>query len=150
MVTWYVSPLAQVMACCLTTPIRYINQCGLIISEVLWHSPGPRFNIKMTSYQYRKSHCGDKTAVRSSYLYNGISYTGKMTSLYWIRAVGAISQWVPNLLFCILSLKSIILKLQPHPPGTNELIGYILVTYTVHTKNNARNPWFVVFYCVWM
>ena len=37
----------------------------------------------MSSYQYRKSHCGDKTVVRSSYLHNGISYTGKMTSLYW-------------------------------------------------------------------
>ena len=49
--------------------------------------PGPRFNIKISSYQYRKSHCGDKTVVRSSYLHNGISYTGKMTSLYWIRAL---------------------------------------------------------------
>ena len=48
--------------------------------------PGPRFNIKMTSYQYRKSHCGDKTILRPSYLHNGISYTGKTTSLYWIRA----------------------------------------------------------------
>ena len=46
-------------------------------------SSGPWFNIKMSSYQYRKSHCGDKTVVRSSYLHNGISYTGKMTSLYW-------------------------------------------------------------------
>ena len=45
---------------------------------------GARFNIKMLSYQYRKSHCGDKTAVRSSYLHNGISNTGKMSSLYWI------------------------------------------------------------------
>ena len=45
---------------------------------------GPWFNIKMSSYQYRKSHCGDKTVVRSSYLHNGISYTGKMASLYWI------------------------------------------------------------------
>ena len=45
------------------------------------------FNIKMSSYQYRKSHCGDKTVVRSSYLYNEISYTGKMSSLYWIRAL---------------------------------------------------------------
>ena len=41
---------------------------------------GPRFNIKMSSYQYKKSHCGDKTVVRSSYLHNGISYTGKMSS----------------------------------------------------------------------
>ena len=47
---------------------------------------GPRFNIKMISYQHRKSHCRDKTILRPSYLHNGISYTGKMTSLYWIRA----------------------------------------------------------------
>ena len=40
---------------------------------------GPRFNIKMSSYHYRNSHCGDKTVVRSSYIHNGISYTGKMT-----------------------------------------------------------------------
>ena len=38
---------------------------------------------KMSSYQYRKSHCGDKIVVRSSHLHNGISYTGKMASLYW-------------------------------------------------------------------
>ena len=50
--------------------------------------PGPWFNIKMTSYRYRNSHCGDKTVVRSSYVLNGISYTGKMTSLYWVRAQG--------------------------------------------------------------
>ena len=37
----------------------------------------------MSSHQYRKSHCGDKTVVISSYLHNGISYTGTMTSLYW-------------------------------------------------------------------
>ena len=41
----------------------------------------------MASYQYRKSHCGDKTILRLSYLYNGISYTGKTTSLYWIGAL---------------------------------------------------------------
>ena len=39
----------------------------------------------MPSYQYRKSHGGDKTILRPSYLHNGISYTGK-TSLYWIGA----------------------------------------------------------------
>ena len=47
--------------------------------------PGPWFNMKMTSHQYRKSHCGDKTILRPSYLHNGISYTDKMTFLYWIR-----------------------------------------------------------------
>ena len=46
--------------------------------------PGPWFNIKMSSYQYRKYHWGDKTVVRSPYLHNGISYTGNMSSLHWI------------------------------------------------------------------
>ena len=41
--------------------------------------PGDRFNIKMSSNQYRKCQCGDKTVVRICYLHNGISYSGKMT-----------------------------------------------------------------------
>ena len=32
------STVAQVMACCLTAPSHYLNQCWLIISEVQWHS----------------------------------------------------------------------------------------------------------------
>ena len=32
------SILAQVMACCLTAPSHYLNQCWLIIDKVLWHS----------------------------------------------------------------------------------------------------------------
>ena len=40
----------------------------------------------MLSYQYRKSHCGDKTILRPSFLHNGTSFTGKMSLLYWIGA----------------------------------------------------------------
>ena len=61
------STLAHVTACCQA-------------------APGGRFNKKISSYQHKKSHCGDKTILRPSYLHNGISYTDKMTSLYWIRA----------------------------------------------------------------
>ena len=61
-----------------------MNCDGKIASEI---GPGPWFNIKMISYQYRKTHCGDKTILRPSYLHNGISYTGKTTSLYWIGAL---------------------------------------------------------------
>ena len=32
------STLAQVMACCLTSPRRYLNQCWFIISKVPWHT----------------------------------------------------------------------------------------------------------------
>ena len=59
---------------------------------------GGWFNIKMPSYQYRKSHCGDKTILRPSYLHNGISYTGKITSLYWIR-VQVPSSFPPNIVY---------------------------------------------------
>ena len=31
------STLAQVMACCLSAPSHYLNQCWLIISEAQWH-----------------------------------------------------------------------------------------------------------------
>ena len=54
---------------------------------ILNKGPGGWFNIEIQSYQYRKSQCGDQTVIRSSYLHNGISYTGKTTSLYWIRAL---------------------------------------------------------------
>ena len=72
--------------CPITTRFFFYLRTGR--SRIRWYSTelGPWFNIKMSSYWYRKFHCGDKTVVRSSYLHNGISYTGKMTSLYWIRA----------------------------------------------------------------
>ena len=63
------------------TTLRIVRHFGWCCSS------GPWFNMKMLSYQYRKSHWGDKTILRPSYLHNGISYTGKMTSLYWIRAL---------------------------------------------------------------
>ena len=87
----------------------------IFLTRPFWKMPSGRwFNIKMPSYQYKKSHCGDKTVVttlvqimawrhsgdkplsepmgsRSSYLHNRISYTGKMVSLYWIRAL--VEKW---------------------------------------------------------
>ena len=64
----------------------YCNHCYIVngLTPLTARPSGPRFNIKITSYQYRKSLCGDKTILRPSYLHNGISYTGKTTSLYWI------------------------------------------------------------------
>ena len=43
------STLAQVMACCLTAPSHYLNQCWLMISEVLWYSPDSH-STENTSY----------------------------------------------------------------------------------------------------
>ena len=69
---------------------------GHIVSKIAWNEykwfTGTRAaiqykKIQMASYQYRKSDCGDKTILWLSYLHNGISYTGKTTSLYWIGAL---------------------------------------------------------------
>ena len=61
-----------------------VNELCIITLEQKW-AAGGWFKIKMPSYHFRKSHCGDKTILWPSYLHNGISYIGKMTSLYWIR-----------------------------------------------------------------
>ena len=34
----WLGAIVHVMACCLTAPSHYLNQCWLITSEVLWHS----------------------------------------------------------------------------------------------------------------
>ena len=47
------STLAQVMACCLTAPSHYLNQCWLIISKVLRHSSGGNF-IRYVSHHSLK------------------------------------------------------------------------------------------------
>ena len=59
---------------------------GCRISQIRLRGPGYWINIQMPSYQHRKSHSGDKTILRTSYLHNGFPYTGKMTSLYCIGA----------------------------------------------------------------
>ena len=40
---WFWTTLAQVMACCLTAPNHYLNQCWLIIRGVLWHTSESSF-----------------------------------------------------------------------------------------------------------
>ena len=81
-----------------------VLQIQLHLRLTWWQKgPGPRFNIKMSSYQYRKSHCGDKTVVTSSYLHNSISYTGKTASLYWFSPQG-ISRNDTDIMFNALRL----------------------------------------------
>ena len=55
--------------------------------------PGPGFNINMSSCRYMKSYCGDKTVVRSFYLHNGISYTGKCVIFILNRGPEFFGRW---------------------------------------------------------
>ena len=52
------------------------RSCGKTSYRLVNRGPGGWFNTKMSSYKYRKSHCGDKTVVRSSYLHNRILLSG--------------------------------------------------------------------------
>ena len=47
-----VSTLAQVMACCLTAPSHYLNQCWLVISEVQWYSYSGNFTKDASTINY--------------------------------------------------------------------------------------------------
>ena len=60
--------------------------------------------------RYGDSHYKDKKVVRLSYIYNGNSYTDKMTSLYWISPL-MFFFWSPH-------LKYIQQKMLYTPPNT--------------------------------
>ena len=94
--TWYRAFMFRWLRCFL---IQFWCNVRMVACNIraLRH-PGAWFNIKMSSYQYRKSHCGDKTILRPSYLHNGLSYTGKTTSLCWI---GALMWWQGARPFCV-------------------------------------------------
>ena len=48
------STLAQVMACCLTAPSHYLNQCWLIICKIQSHSSDGNFTRDISSHQWLK------------------------------------------------------------------------------------------------
>ena len=59
--TW--SVLSQATACCLAKPSHYLKRpwgrCSIV--GLIQYQYGGWFDIKMSSYQYRKTHFGDKT-----------------------------------------------------------------------------------------
>ena len=62
------------------TPFEpWCNLCAFLestgeISKDTWYESSSHV-ISRDTYQCRKSHCGDKTTLRPSYLHNGISFT---------------------------------------------------------------------------
>ena len=78
-------------------------------------------NIKISFYQYRKSHCGDKTIFRASYLHNEISYTD-MISLYCIGAQGHTTPWRD---YCEEQIPQVISKLRLDHTLTRNVLNKI-------------------------
>ena len=113
--------------------MSHVNVCAVYtrpLSRQNDKTTGPWFNIKMSSYQYRKSHFGDKTILRPSYLQNGISYTGKMTSLYWIRAQNETKPADATWQLLTESLRSAFPALTPHSTPNHHTLAAPLVLFS--------------------
>ena len=94
----------------------------IIATHYIWYTytrSGSWINIKMPSYQYRKSHCGDKTILRPSYLHSGISYTGKTTSLYWTRAL--------MFFYILLPFRRVAAYYKVHPKKYTQTLCFVVV-----------------------
>ena len=90
------STLVQVMACCLTAPSHYLNQCWLIIGEVPWDSSqgiilrwcedtnqSTRLKIAVLKW-----HLGLPWANELSNIYEGKPPLSYFTSSYRVSSVG--------------------------------------------------------------
>ena len=104
---------------------------GCFLEHVSSKKPGSRFNIKMISYPYRKSHCGDLTTVLSPQ-FNFLHNIGETTSLYWIgpcsssRAPYDTDVWVWKSWSCTSTARGCLMWLLWNP-GSREVSGVIIL-----------------------
>ena len=107
------STLAHVMACCLTAPSHYLNQCWLIICEVPWHSSRCIIirRSEETNQLNKIEYCSFKMASRSP---RG----------HWVNLskAGHVNIWDPNLVITT--------------PADGLVYWYKLITS--HTRVNTR------------
>ena len=91
----------------------------------LERSTGPRFNIKMSSYQYRKYHCGDKMVVRSSF----IQYFARNWPWYSLRGLHIHITWFSlyGIRIPLISLYGIHMPLFPYMVILHIVLGVALL-----------------------
>ena len=80
--------IVEILPCGKETPLYLAQSTSRLLMSWQLKEPVGWFKIKVSFYQYRKFNCGGKTMLQLPNLHNVISCTGKMTSLYWIRALG--------------------------------------------------------------
>ena len=84
------SKLAQIMACCLMAPSHCLNQCWLLISEVLWHSHESKctanVHIIILCNEFKnyvlKINVASPKGHQVKYVYSGIQNTTRSQSKY--------------------------------------------------------------------
>ena len=126
------STLAQVMACCLTAPSHYLNQCWLIINEVQWHSYLSNFttNASTISHWNLFEKCMSKISFKSfrgHWVNHAIPLAESMT-WHQIEAIvlkkGCYGFYDIMLPCTILSISNYFLKLTTYCKFNQDLCGY--------------------------
>ena len=126
--------LVQVMAWCLMAPSHYLNQCWP--SSITPHgNTRPQWVDSLWPSDTIRHHRSWSTSVQVTACW--LAAPSHYLNQCWLTIMGlcvihlrAISQLVLKLLFCILTLKIVLLKFLPHlpAPGINELTHGGLVT----------------------
>ena len=105
----------------------------------------------MTSYQYRNSHCRDKTILRPSYLHNGISYTDKylyIDSGPWYQHISSYT-YMTNfkhsfiITTCSVTNQLFTPKWHIYVTGIFVIIGLNHVTYWIPSHYLNQGPLFI-------
>ena len=103
---WSWTTLAQVMACCLTAPSHYLNQCWLIIRGVLWHTSESSFaGIAQgidSGYEFEKDILKNIFKSPRGQWVNAVvilalCYAVKSLQLIWRSGNWRFHLWVPDL-----------------------------------------------------
>ena len=91
--------LAQVMAGCLATPSQYLNQCRIVISEILWHSYGAIFAVTARQPFSKMSF----EIIHSNLLPHLKGTNDSVGSVCWIHSLGQLffscisKEWSPSM-----------------------------------------------------
>ena len=116
------STLDQVMACCLTAPSHYLNQCWLIIGGVPWHSLD---DVKIPI---------NKTRLKIAVLKWHLGLPGANELKYWSRVTHASVEYRPSLVeikaCCLFSAK---------PLSQPVIVNWTLWNISVKFQSNHNN-----------
>ena len=90
------SMFVEVMACCLTAPSHYLNQCCLHVEEVMWHSPQSNFmGVQWVwKYTFRIDNVAYARGQRVNWSYYISVWTGTLGWLWIVSLFTYMYEWL--------------------------------------------------------
>ena len=127
------STLAEVMAWCHQATSHYLNQCWLIISKVLWHSPEGNFtwNVQIICPWYALENYLCKLRQNACHFADNISKCIFLNENVWILLK------IPLMVVCkvrINSISALVQMIAWHSPGDKPLFETMIVYRRIHAS----------------